>query len=161
VPFELSWITQVFGFPIAVTSMYKKTMNIEGAEKIDDTYNILMDYDKFIFNLNVDVVSRYATRNLMINGSEKQLVWNWSDNQIKIYNPNTEEFEIHSYETINAESGYNKNITEQMYIDEINYFISRVKGEKNYPNTLENDHKILNLLYASETSYKNKIISKL
>jgi predicted dehydrogenase len=161
VPFELSWITQVFGFPIAVTSMYKKTINIEGAEKIDDTYNILMDYDKFIFNLNVDVVSRYATRNLMINGSEKQLVWNWSDNQIKIYNPNTEEFEIHSYETINAESGYNKNITEQMYIDEINYFISRVKGEKNYPNTLENDHKILNLLYASETSYKNKIISKL
>jgi len=156
VPFELSWITQVIGFPNYIGAMFKKTIDIKGAEKIDDTYNLLLDYGQFILNLNVDVVSRCATRNMMINGSEKQLTWNWTDNAIKIYDPKKEEWDIINYETINAELGYNKNITEQMYIDEMDHFIGKVKGEKEYPNTLEHDHKILKVLYAAEESYTQK-----
>jgi hypothetical protein len=68
----------------------KKTREIEGAGEIDDTYNILMDYGKFTINLVVDVVSRYATRRLLINGSDRQLFWNWDENAIKVYEPSGE-----------------------------------------------------------------------
>ena len=54
VPFELTWITLVLGFPKRVVGLYKNTIQISGAELIDDTYNLLMDYESNIFNLSVD-----------------------------------------------------------------------------------------------------------
>ena len=119
VPFELTWISEIIGYPIRVLGLNKKTINIEGAENIDDTYNFLLDYDKFIVNITVDVVSRIATRNLMINGAEKQLRWDWNDGIIKIYDSKTQKWTNHNYEVSNAQMGYNKNLTEQMYIDEM------------------------------------------
>jgi hypothetical protein len=139
-----------------VTAIYKKTIEIKGAEKIEDTYNLLLDYNSFILNLNVDVVSRFATRKMMINGSEKQLTWDWNENAIKVFNPENEKWEVYSYEVIEAQNGYNKNITEQMYIDEMNTFANAVLGKEKYPNTLEHDHKILKVLYKAEKSYQQK-----
>lgn len=159
VPFELTWITMLFGFPKRVVGLYKKTIDIIGAENIDDTYNLLMDYGNMIFNLSVDVVSRYATRRLVINGSLKQLYWNWDDNLIKIYDPLANVWEEITYETISAESGYNKNITEQMYIDEMEMFTKAAFKSENYPNSLAHDHNVLKLLYAVENSDDNNIIS--
>jgi predicted dehydrogenase len=138
--------------------LYKNTIQIKGAEDIDDTYNLLMDYGQSIFNLSVDVVSRYATRRLIINGDEKQLYWNWDDNMIKIYDPELNEWEEIKYETISAQSGYNKNITEQMYIDEMEAFLSAAKNESPFPNTLEHDHQVLKVLYAVESSDNNNVI---
>ena len=158
VPFELTWITLVLGFPKRVVGFYKNAIKINGAEEIDDTYNLLMDYGKSIFNLSVDVVSRHATRRLVINGSEKQLYWNWDDNMIKIYDPNSNSWEEIAYEIISAQSGYNKNITEQMYIDEMESFLKAVRNESKFPNTLDHDHKVLKTLYAVERSdNKNSI----
>lgn len=161
VPFELTWITLVLGFPKRVVGLYKNAIQIKGAENIDETYNLLMDYGNSIFNLSVDVVSRYATRRLTINGDKKQLYWNWDDNMIKIYDPKTSNWDEIKYETISAQSGYNKNITEQMYIDEMEAFLNAAKREKDFPNTLEHDHKVLKVLYAVESSDNNNIIEKL
>jgi len=159
VPFELTWITLLLGFPKRVVGLYKNTIEIKGAEQIDDTYNLLMDYGKMIFNLSVDVVSRYATRRLVINGEKKQLYWNWDDNIIKVFDPTTDIWEEFKYETISAQSGYNKNITEQMYIDEIDAFLKAAKKEANFPNNLQHDHKVLKVLYAVESSdINNKIV---
>lgn len=152
VPFELTWITLILGLPQRVVGFYKKTIEIEGASEIDDTYNMLLDYKSMIFNLSVDVVSRYATRRLVINGQEKQLYWNWDDNVIRLYDPGKNEWREIGYETLSAQSGYNKNITEQMYIDEMSAFISGIKDQSKYPNSLEHDLKVLNLLYAAEKS---------
>ena len=160
VPFELTWITLLLGLPKRVVGFFKKTIEIEGAANIDDTYNLLMDYGNNIFNLSVDVVSRYATRRLVINGDKKQLYWNWDENIIKIFDPETSDWESHSYETAAAQNGYNKNITEQMYIDEIASFISAINKESKFPNSLEHDKAVLNLLYSVEKSdLNNKIIS--
>lgn len=159
VPFELTWITLLFGFPKRVVGLYKNTIHIEGAENIDDTYNLLMDYDSMIFNLSVDVVSRYATRRLVINGSEKQLYWNWDDNAIKVYHPIDNIWEEITYDTLSAESGYNKNITEQMYIDEMEMFTNAAFITGSYPNSLEHDHKVLKVLYAVENSDNSNLIS--
>lgn len=157
VPFELSWITQVIGFPKSVAGIYKKTICIEGGENIDDTYSMLMDYGAFILNLTVDVVSRAATRKLLINGEKKQLLWNWDENCVKVYDPGAGTWEVHTYETAAAAEGYNKNITEQMYIDEMKSFLDAVDGKEKFVNDLEFDHRVLKLLYAAESSYDKQV----
>jgi len=160
VPFELTWITLLLGLPKRVVGFYKNAVQIKGAEEIDDTYNLLMDYGQNIFNLSVDVVSRYATRRMVINGDQKQLYWNWDDNCIKIFDPIKNAWSEITYETISAQDGYNKNITEQMYIDEMAAFLAAADGSAKFPNTLEHDHNVLKILYAVESSdHQNKIIS--
>jgi predicted dehydrogenase len=156
VPFELTWIAKLFGFPKSVYGIYKKTINIEGAPNIEDTYNALLEYNDFIINLTVDVVSRNATRVLLINGDQKQLTWNWNDNEIRIFDPLTNHYTSIAYEANEAETNYNKNITEQMYFDELNNFFDAIEGKDNFFNTMEFDHKILKLLYAIENSYKTE-----
>ena len=57
---------------------------------------------------------------------------------------------------MSAEAGYNPNIGENMYIDELKAFIDAVEGKSSFINTMENDHNILKLLYAVEKSDKTK-----
>jgi predicted dehydrogenase len=151
VPFELTWLVAVFGFPKYVSGMYRKTIDIKGADDIDDTYIGLFDYGSFILNLTVDVVSRSATRRLLINGSEGQLQWDWNDNFVSVYTP-AKGWSKFTFEMLGSEQGYNKNITEQMYIDEMANFIAAIKGEQASANNMERDHKVLQLLYALEES---------
>lgn len=154
VPFELTWFTDVFGFPQKVCGNVRKTIDIEGAEKIDDTYNCLLDYGAFLASITVDVVSRHATRRLVINGEQKQLVWDWDYPCVKIYDPEKAQWIELSYEMNKAAEGYNSNIGENMYIDEIKSFIHAVQGNTTFVNTMEKDHKVLKLLYAIEESDK-------
>lgn len=158
VPFELTWLTKIFGFPLRICGFNKKSIEIAGAEKIDDTYNLLLDYENFILNLSVDVVSRHATRRLLINGDRGQLVWDWDDNFVQLYNADIKIWENIKYDTIPAQLGYNKNITEQMYIEELNSFILSINNEKKYLNSLEEDHRVLKLLYAAENSNQSNTI---
>jgi predicted dehydrogenase len=156
VPFELTWITHIWGFPKRVCGNVRKTINIDGAEKIEDTYNFLLDYEKFLATITIDVVSRYATRRLLINGDQRQLIWDWNQNNVQIYNSSSAHWEIQEYEMNNAEAGYNPNIGENMYIDELHAFIRAIQGQLPFINTIENDYKVLKLLYAVEQSDKIK-----
>ena len=154
-------MTQSFGFPKQATGVYKKTISIDGAPDIDDTYMLLADYGTFMLNLTVDVVSRYATRRMTINGDKGQLYWNWEDGEIKIFDPILGTWEIITYEAMPSQEGYNKNITEQMYIEEISNFIDAIKGKRPFRNSLKNDLKVLQILYALEQSYTDKKLVKL
>lgn len=150
VPFELSWFTKVFGFPKKVCGNVRKTIDIEGAENIDDTYNFLLDYNEFLATFTVDVVSRCATRRLLINGDEGQLRWSWDENYVRLFDPARNKWEERPYEITSAEPGYNANIAENMYVDELNAFIQAIEGKKAFVNSMENDHNVLKLLYAIE-----------
>jgi predicted dehydrogenase len=151
-PFELTWLTHLFGFPSRVCGHFRKTVDIAGAERIEDTYNFLLDYDSFLASVTIDVVSRHATRRLLINGDRKQLVWDWNLKQIQLYNPEIGQWEALPYEMKSAADGYNPNIGENMYIEELKAFIDAVEGKAPFVNTLENDHRVLKLLYAVEES---------
>jgi len=152
VPFELSWFTHLFGFPERVCGNVRKTIHIEGAEKIDDTYNCLLDFKDFLATITVDVVSRHATRRLLVNGDKKQLIWDWNRNNVQLYDPQKGRWVDIAYEMARSESGYNPNIGENMYIDELNSFIQAVEGKAPFINSMENDHTVLKLLYAIEKS---------
>ena len=160
VPFELTWLTNLFGLPERVCGNVRKTIAIEGAEKIDDTYNFLLDYEDVLASITIDAVSRHATRRLVINGDQKQLIWDWNLNNVQVYDPLTNKWENISYEMKAAESGYNLNIGENMYIDELNAFIQAIEEKKPFINSIENDHNVLKLLYAIEQADRNSTYIK-
>jgi len=155
VPFEMTWLVKLLGLPKSVYGSVKKTIHIEGAENIDDTYNALLNYEKFIFNLTVDVTSRNATRNLFLNFSSGQLYWNWDDNYIKIFEVE-KGWSILKFDISNAQDGYNKNITEQMYVEELECFLNAIESNKFFVNTLDEDISVLNILYSIEESSKSR-----
>jgi predicted dehydrogenase len=157
VPFELTWICFLFGFPNSVVGMHKKTIEIEGAPLIDDTYNCLLDYQEFFVSMTVDVVSRKSTRRFVLNGSLGQVIWDWNDQNVKI-KYNDDHSETFNYEVMSAHDGYNKNITEEIYINELKSFIDAVLDGEEYPNNLKNDLRVLGLLEAIEKSYLTKSI---
>jgi len=150
--FELNWLTSIFGFPKKVSANFRKTINIEGAEEIDDTYNCLLDYGDFLSSITIDVVSRYATRRLMINGDKKQLIWEWDADCIRIFNPEKKEWETETYDRGVAAEGYNKNIGENMYIDETKTFLDTVAGKTTFPNSLKKDIEVIALMDMLEKS---------
>ena len=152
VPFELTWFTEVFGFPRRVAGNHRKTIAITGAEAIDDTYNSLLDYGDFLASLTVDVVSRNATRRLTINGSDAQLVWSWDDPLIRLFEAKRNAWSELPYEMEASAPGYNKNIGESMYVDEIRAFLQALARSADFPNTMQRDHAVLRVLYALEES---------
>lgn len=150
VPFELSWLCQVFNFPRAISSTFGKTIEFEGGENVDDTYNLLLKYDGFFGVLTVDVVSRYATRRLMINGQEGQLRWDWEDDFVSVYTAEKNKWEKLSFKKGEAHEGYNPNIAEEMYVNEIKSFLSACDYIGSYPTDLKYDWNVLKTLYKAE-----------
>jgi len=150
VPFELTWITGVFGFPKEVKGFFTKTMNV-GAN-IEDSYAFNMKFENGLGSVIVDVATRFATRSLIINLEKAQIRWNWEEGKVKIFEAEKNRW-IHQFQPEGkAESGYNKNIIEEMYVVEIKYFIEGMQDSSKYPNSLENDLKVLSLLDEIENS---------
>jgi predicted dehydrogenase len=148
VPFELTWIVDLIGFPEKVTGFFGKTMNV-GAD-IDDSYVISMDFGHCLGSLTVDVVSRFATRSLILNLEKAQLIWNWNDREIRIYDAVNQRWIHYKNPEGSSVAGYNKNIIDDMYIEELRTFISAAFENQKYPNSLDNDIAVLKLLNRSE-----------
>lgn len=156
VPFELTWIVELFGFPESVIGSYNKTIDIKGAEQIDDNYNAILQFKPFTLNITVDVVSRYATRNLIINCDKGQIRWSWENNFVSVFNSSSAKWVNHKFELGNAQSGYNINISENMYIDEVKAFLAFLNDDILFPNNLEKDIKVLDILNSIEISSDSK-----
>ena len=148
VPFELTWIVDVVGFPIELSGFYGKTTDI--VADIDDTYVISVDFGGAYGNLTVDVTSRYATRSLILNMERGQILWRWDENVVKVYDAVTRRWIHYNYPQGQAAEGYNKNIIEDMYVEETESFVSAVEGKGTFPNSLDDDIKVLKLIHKIE-----------
>lgn len=151
VPFELTWIVDLAGLPKKVAGFKGRTMNV-GA-KIDDTYVIATEFKNGIYGvLNINVTARYATRILILNMEHAQILWRWDENVIKLYDAQKKRW-INKYYTQGvAAKGYNKNISEDMYVDELDTFIKAALRKGKFPNTLQEDIAILKILEKVEKS---------
>lgn len=150
VPFELTWITDIFGFPKDVKGYFRKTIDLK--VNIEDTYSFLLDFGNALGSMIVDVCARFATRSLILNLEKAQIRWNWEDGFLKIFEADKNKWLIIHQPEGKAELGYNENIIEQMYVDEIKAFLEGIKDRTLYPNNLENDLMILELLDKIEDS---------
>lgn len=150
VPYELTWITDVFGFPNDIKGYFRKTGDI-GCD-IEDSYVSTLDYGDMVGGFLVDVMSRYPARNLIINFQNGQIQWRWDAKRLEVFDAKAEVTTYMNQEGQLHEEGYSDMIGEQMYIDEIAAFLAGIKNPTAYPNSLDKDIKVLRLLNKLEDS---------
>lgn len=151
VPFELTWLNWVFGDIKSLCGFKSQTIDLD--VDIDDVYTLNIKYRNGVLgNLIVDVVSRFAVRNLIINGETGQIQWDWNDKQLKFYDAIEKRWILFEEPKGDSMQGYNANIIENMYIDEIKTFIDCIKGKGEFPNSLEDDYVVLTNLSDLEKS---------
>lgn len=150
VPYELTWMIEVFGYPEAIKGYFRKTEDI-GCE-IEDSYACCLSYKDKVGTLLVDVTSRYAVRNLIINFERGQIQWRWDKKQVEVYDAMTQEWKFITQKEQKHIEGYNANIGEDMYIEEIRAFLNGIDDPSKYPTTIDYDIAILRLLNAVEDS---------
>jgi predicted dehydrogenase len=148
VPFELTWLIDLFGFPKEIKGFNGHTMDV-GAD-IDDTYVISLDFGNCYGNLTVDVVSRYATRSLILNMEYGQILWRWEDKVVKLYDTQKDKWIYYDQPKGISMEGYNDNIIEDMYVEEIKCFIDAINEKSIFPNSLDDDIQVLKLVYEVE-----------
>ncbi len=152
VPFELTWINDIFGDAKPLACVRRKLTDINA--DIEDIYHCLLEYpNNILANITVEVISRpKATRVIRILGSEGEIFFNADDNVLKYINIHMDDWESISFERGTIEKGYIN--PEEPYIEEMRDFITAVKNKEStlnsFPNTLEDDYKILQTLYKLE-----------
>lgn len=151
IPFELTWLVNVLGFPQKVIGSNLKTGLLPEVD-IDDVYAIILEYPHFIGSLTVDVTSRFATRSLILNLEQAQIRWSWETKYVWVYDAINQREIVYHEPQGKAQSGYNENIIEGMYIEEMRHFLDAVKGGVPFPNTLADDIKVLHLMHQTEAS---------
>ncbi|RJX31012.1 MAG: gfo/Idh/MocA family oxidoreductase [Oxalobacter sp.] len=150
VPFELTWLDDVFGESEALACVKAKLTDMPA--DIDDLYHCLIRYpDGVLANITVEVVSRpVATRELRILGTEGELIMSADENCVRYANVKSPEWTRISLGTGTVENGYIN--PEEPYIAEMADFVAAVKERKQdrFPNSLKDDWRILQTLYKLE-----------
>jgi predicted dehydrogenase len=150
VPFELTWINNIFGQPEAVSLKKAKLTDMNAA--IDDVYHCMLCYPgNVLANITVEVISRpVATREFRILGSEGQIVFSGEEKCVRFINLTSDGWQKFSLEIGTVENNYI--YPEEPYINEISTFIEAVKAKDKtlYPNTLLDDVNVLKVLYELE-----------
>lgn len=150
VPFELTWLNDIFGEAKAAACVKAKLTDMPA--EIDDIYHCLLRYDgNIIANLTVEVISRpKATRDLRVLGSEGVIVFSADSNSVRYINTSMEEWKEFMFDAGTIEDQYIN--PEEPYITEMKDFVAAVqaKDQSLYPNSLEDDYAILQTLYSLE-----------
>lgn len=150
VPFELTWLNDIFGESEALACVKAKLTDMSA--DIDDIYHCLLRYDgNVIANITVEVISRpKACRDMRILGSDGEIVLSADSNSVRYINTAMEEWAEFKFDEGTIESQYIN--PEEPYIAEVNDFVSAVekKDQSLFPNSLGDDSKILHTLYALE-----------
>lgn len=151
VPFELTWIAAAFGLPIRAMGLHGQTIDMGIA--LDDAYGFVALFPgNVIGTVAVDVVSRFATRSLVLNFEKAQIRWNWEDAYYAVYEAEKKRTIRYGQPEFEAQQGYNKNIGEQMYINEIAAFIKGIGDHTQFPNSIGGDRHVLEILHTIETT---------
>ena len=152
--FEMAWLCDIFGRCQRTTGLFGRTMDV-GAD-IDDTYAIALKFaSKTHGTILADVTSRHATRRLLLNMERGQILWDWADAAIRLYDARARGWSSLPFHRGTAAEGYHNDIIENMYVNEMAAFIAAVRGKASFPNTLEDDIHILKFLDSLERTAKH------
>ena len=151
VPFELTWLNDIFGNPTPLSCYKSKISDIEA--DIDDIYHFTLKYPgSTLANITIEVISRpKSTRELRILGSEGLLVMSNDEKCVRYCSTKGTEWTKINLEDGSIEENYIN--PEEPYIAELSDFILAVKekNQKLYPNTLDDDCNVLDILEHLET----------
>jgi len=148
VPFELTWLNEIFGNPKVLNSFKNKISNLNA--NIDDIYTFNLLYPKkFLANIVIEVLSKpKSTREMIIVGSKGKIIFSSDQNQIKVYKKKI----LKTYSLFQGKK-FNKSINpDKPYIEEIKDFIKSCNQSdyRYFPNSLKDDIDILKKLNEIE-----------
>lgn len=150
VPFELTWLNDIFGEAKAIACVKAKLTDMSA--DIDDIYHCLLRYDDNVLaNLTVEVISRpKATREMRVLGSDGEIVFSADTNSVRYINTSMNDWSELQFGTGTVESQYIN--PEEPYIAEMKDFVDAVQAKDRtlYPNSLADDYNVLQTLYALE-----------
>jgi predicted dehydrogenase len=161
VPFELTWVNWLLGeAPTRVAAMKAKLSNLDC--DIDDVYHLLVGYKSgAIGHVQVDVLARAPVRHIRIVGENGTLEWSITEKALRLYEASTKEWTIFDEPKPRIEKGYSEMSNETMYDEEIAAYVAAIKGEKPWGNTMDDDFRTLQALFAAEQSDTEQTIAKL
>ena len=158
--FELSWLSCLFGTPADAKGLIDKKLN-DTDISADDVYATAVKFNKevpvqhglWVGHANesiagivlIDIVSRPAIRELRIVGENGTLSWNWNNSYITINTSNGLTV-TYGYDKGQAAEGYNANICEDMYIDEIANYINSIQGKETYAYSKAEEEQVIEML---------------
>lgn len=150
VPFELTWLNALLGTPKPINCIKRKLSDME--VDIDDYYQFTLVYQQgIVANFQIEVLSRpMATRELRILGSQGQIVLSNDTQSVRVTTTQMNTWKSFPIGTGTIEKNYIN--PEEPYIEELLDFFKAVKcaDQKLFPNTLDSDIRILNLLLQLE-----------
>ncbi len=150
VPFEMTWLNELFGHPEPIACLKTKCSNMDA--EIDDIYHCLFRYPAGpICNLAVEVLSRpEATREMLIIGENGKILFSQNSNTIDLYVVGQNIKQTFDLGENDNHAGYIN--PETPYINEIASFLSAVehKNRHLFPNSLERDAACLRVLEEFE-----------
>jgi predicted dehydrogenase len=149
VPFEISWLTWIFGPVELVTGMRGKLSSLDA--DIDDAYQVLLRFRSgLIAHLLVDVISRAPVRAFRLSSDQATIEWDAVVKQVRFFRADTREWKVIPEPAHIQEPGYI--VAENMYIEEMRDFAAACEGRKPWGYSLAEDKAILDLLASIENS---------
>ena len=146
VPFELTWLNDLFGHPIALACVKDKLTDMPA--DIDDVYHCLLRYPNGVLaNLSVEVISRpEATRELRVLCTNGELVMSADQNEVRYKAVGDAHWSRIDLGSGTVQTGYIN--PEEPYIAEMADFVAAVQsGDASlFPNNLEDDCEVLQVL---------------
>jgi predicted dehydrogenase len=150
VPFELTWLNDVFGNPEPLACAKAKLTDLNA--DIDDIYHCLLRYPEGVLaSITVDVISRpKPTRELRVLGTKGEIVFSTDENCVRwaaVGNSHWSRFDLGNG---TVQAGYIN--PEEPYIAEMRDFVCAFNGRDKslYPNTLLDDYHVLQVLFRLE-----------
>ena len=151
VPFELTWINDIFGEPTPLSCVKRKLTDMEA--DIDDIYHMQLEYPgNVLASITIDVLSRpRATREFHVFGSEGRLDFSGEENAVRYIRVGDAEWNRTTFGVGTVEDGYIN--PEEPYVSEMNDFVKAAHESDRtlFPNSLIRDACILELLNRIES----------
>ncbi len=149
VPFELNWLTHLFGPVVELNCFRAKVSRLE--VDIDDIYSALLRFDSDVQgSLVVEVISRPAVRRARIAGEEGTLEWDWGGRCVHEWRASDGAWTKHADPPAVAGPG-GAWVAENMYIEEMRCFLQAIEmGQDRWPLSLEEDQALLRTLVELE-----------
>ncbi len=152
IPFELTWLSNLFGEIKFLNSVNIKLSDLKINFNDTSRFSILLS-KKILADITIEVLSRpTSTRELIIVGNKGKIILSADQKLIKFINTGMKKYKSFPINTGKIVKGYIN--SEKPYVNEIKCFIDSIKFPKKFkfPNSLAHDIKMLKIM--------NKIVKK-
>ncbi len=147
---EFPWIIKTFG---RIKSIWSVGYN-NSTLKLDfyDSYHIVIEHESGHRGLiDVDIVSRKATRNFELFGEDMYLQWDGTPNGLLVYDIDEKaDRVINLYGSVEQNPDYSSSIIENAYSSEIENFLKVVDGAESPLYSFEEDKYVLSVINSIE-----------